>query len=80
MKSRSDIDTELARLEALLPGLVARLPAAQVLDAFAAEARPLTEQVAEEHQAEVTRRLNCMLAAAGLVPGRTGGGPRAKGD
>jgi len=75
MKSQSDIDTELGRLGTLLPGLIAELPADKVLEAFAEEARTLTEQVPDEQRAYVTHRINCLLAAAGLIPGETEGEP-----
>jgi hypothetical protein len=80
MKTKAEIDVELARLETLLPGLVARLEANQALEAFAAEAEALTGEAPEEHQAYVTWRINCMLAAAGLVPGETEGEPCPKGE
>ena len=80
MHTRPDIDAELERLQQRLPMLVEQLPADQVLAAFAREAGPLTESVPEEHRAYVTGRLNCMLAAAGLVPGETEGEPCPTGD
>jgi hypothetical protein len=75
MKSKADIDAELGRLEVLLPGLVAALPAEEVLKAFAAEAEPLNSHAPAEHEAYIARRINCMLASAGLVPGETEGEP-----
>jgi hypothetical protein len=76
MKTKAEIDVELARLETLLPGLEAD----QALEAFAAEAEVLSGEAPEEHQAYVTWRINCMLAAAGLVPGETEGEPCPKGE
>ena len=39
---KPETEAELRRLEALIPKLVAELPADEVLDAFAAEAETLT--------------------------------------
>ncbi|WP_372018113.1 hypothetical protein [Pseudoxanthomonas sp. 10H] len=75
MDRKSDIDAELGRLETLLPGLVAELPAEDVLKAFAREAERLNARVPAEHEAYVARRINCLLASAGLVPGETEGEP-----
>ncbi|AKC87016.1 hypothetical protein [Pseudoxanthomonas suwonensis] len=75
MKTPADIDAELARLERRLPELIARHDGPDVLEAFAAEAEPLTRDVPAEHEAYVNSRLNCMLAAAGLVPGEPEGEP-----
>lgn len=76
MKDLADIDAELARLERRLPGLIAeRGEKAGVLEAFSAEAEPLTRGLPAEHEAYVNSRLNCMLAAAGLVPGEPEGEP-----
>lgn len=75
MRSKADIDAELARLEALLPELVARMPAEDVLKAFAAEAETLSSHTPAELEAYVARRINCTLASAGLVPGETEGEP-----
>ena len=75
MKSRADIDAELARLEQRLPELVARHEPRDVLQAFATEAEPLTRALPAEHEAYANSRLNCMLAAAGLIPGETEGEP-----
>ena len=75
MKTKADIDAELGRLETLLPGLIAELPAGDVLHAFATEAAALNAQAPAEHEAYVAGRINCMLASAGLVPGETEGEP-----
>ncbi|MBO9716162.1 MAG: hypothetical protein J7507_04975 [Pseudoxanthomonas sp.] len=75
MQDKTDIDAELGRLESLLPGLVAELPTEDVLKAFAAEAESLNAHAPAEHEAYIARRINCMLAAAGLVPGETEGEP-----
>ncbi|KAF1686162.1 hypothetical protein B1992_09525 [Pseudoxanthomonas broegbernensis] len=79
MKTRADIHAELERLERRLPRLMAELAADKVLEAFAAEAETLTRRLPAEHEAYVNRQLNCMLAAAGLVPGETEGEPCPKG-
>ncbi|UWX03878.1 hypothetical protein H1235_15485 [Pseudoxanthomonas sp. NC8] len=75
MNSKADIDTEIARLETVLPRLVAELPPEEVLKAFAAEAEALNANAPAEHEAYIARRLNCMLASAGPVPGETEGEP-----
>lgn len=75
MKTKADIDAELARLETLLPSLIAELPAGEVLQAFAAEAERLTGTPPAEHEAYINHRINCMLASSGLVPGETEGEP-----
>jgi hypothetical protein len=75
MKSQAQIDAELERLEKRIPELVASLSPAQVLDAFAAEPESLTVDPPPEQEAYINGRLNCMLAAAGLVPGDPEGEP-----
>lgn len=45
---KPETEAELRRLEALIPKLVAELPADEVLEAFAAEAETLTEQAGDE--------------------------------
>jgi len=74
MKTRADIDTDLARLSARLQELCGELPSEQVLEAFSREARPLTEQVAPEHEAYVEDRVHAMLAEAGLIQDDAAGG------
>lgn len=69
MKTRAEVDAELARLEALIPQLVEQYPADEVGEAFAAEAETLREQPPAELAAYVDGRLDCMLASAGLIPG-----------
>ena len=75
MKTRAEIDAELDRLERRLPELVQECPPDEVLEAFAAEAEPLTEQAPAEHHAHITGRINCLLASAGLISGETEGEP-----
>jgi len=75
MKTEAEINAELERLEKRIPELVASLPPAQVLDTFAAEAESLTAEPPAEFEAYINRRINCMLAAAGLVPGEPEGEP-----
>lgn len=67
MKTKRDIDTELARLADRLQALCSQLTPEQVLETFPAEARPLTEQVPAEHEAYVEDRIHRMLADAGLI-------------
>jgi len=74
MKTRADIDAELARLSERLDALCRELPPERVLEAFPDEVRPLTEQVAPEHEAYVEDRVNAMLTAAGLIHDDAAGG------
>lgn len=69
MRSRAEVDAELARLEALLPGLI-RAHGEAVLEAFAGEAERLENSISDEELARHARsRITCMLASAGLIPG-----------
>lgn len=69
MKTQSEVDAELARLEGLIPDLIAQYPAEQVLEAFAGEAEVLREQPPAGMEQYVAGKINAMLAAAGLIPG-----------
>ncbi|HET6397528.1 MAG TPA: hypothetical protein VFF91_11880 [Pseudoxanthomonas sp.] len=80
MKTRNEIDAELARLEKHLPGLVQQYVPEQALDTFAREARTLTADPPPEHEAYIHRRINCMLASAGLTAGEAEGEPCPRGD
>ena len=71
---KPETEAELRRLEALIPKLVAELPADEVLEAFAAEAETLTEQAGDESP-QIQGRIDCMLASAGLIPGEYEGEP-----
>ena len=73
-------DDALARLQQRLDTLVRERPRDEVLDAFAAEAEPLILSLPAEDEARVNRRINCMLAAAGLIPGEPEGEPCVTGD
>jgi hypothetical protein len=64
-----DIDTELRRLERLLPRLVAELPPEEVLQAFATEADSLSHVAAVDDVTRIRTRIGRMLATAGLIPG-----------
>lgn len=68
MKTKADVDAELARLETLLPSLIAELPPEDVLGAFANEAEMLTELPPAGHEAYIRDRITCMLGSAGLIP------------
>lgn len=71
---KPETEAELRRLEAMIPKLVAELPADEVLEAFAAEAETLTEQAGDEAP-QIQGRIDCMLASAGLIPGENEGEP-----
>jgi hypothetical protein len=73
MHPHVDIESELRRLQDLLPMLVARLPAEEVLAAFAAEADSLAGLSSPVEIALVRERIARMLARAGLLP--EGAGP-----
>lgn len=77
MDPRIDIEAELARLQQRLAALLAERDGrkAGVLEAFSAEAAPLIARVPAEQAAFVNKRLNCMLAAAGLVAAEAEGEP-----
>ncbi len=68
MKTLSDIDAMLERLRSRLQALLDAQPRETVLDAFSEDARPLIEQVPEEHDAYVQDRVHRMLVAAELIP------------
>lgn len=68
MIPRIEIDSELGRLERLLPRLVAELPPQEVLTAFAAEADSLSRVAAPEDVAHIRQRISEMLSAGGLIP------------
>lgn len=74
MKTQAEIDRALLRLAERLQALCRELPPTQVLEAFSAEARPLTEQVPAEHEAWVEDRIHRMLGDAGLLPDDAAGG------
>lgn len=73
MKTRAEIDAELARLEQLLPNLVSDCDPDEVLEAFAAEADALIEHVPAEQASYVSGKIDCLLASAGLIPGENEG-------
>lgn len=75
MKTRAEIDAELARLEQVLPKLIDECEPDEVLEAFAAEAETLTEQAGADDVAHIQGRIDCMLASAGLIPGENEGEP-----
>lgn len=74
MRTRAEIDTELARLEALLPAIVEQY-GDEWSEAFAGEAEKIESSVPAEHSAYVSGRISCMLASAGLIPGDNEGEP-----
>lgn len=80
MKPRTDLDAELERLQRRLQDLARDRPPPAVLEAFAAESRPLLAGLPPEDEAYVNSRLNCMLAAAGLVAGEPEGEPCPTGN
>lgn len=67
MKSRSDIDSELRRLQQRLQALCAELPPDQTREAFAREAEPLTADPPAELDAHIQGRIHAMLVEAGLI-------------
>lgn len=76
---KSDIDAELDRLEQRLQSLLGDQDHARVLARFAEETAPLNADPPAEHAAYISRRIDCMLAAAGLVPGEPEGEPCPQG-
>ncbi|RRN79358.1 hypothetical protein EIM50_08795 [Pseudoxanthomonas sp. SGD-10] len=80
MENRSAIDAELQRLEKLIPELKAQGDEAAALDRFAEASAPLTRNAQPEHEAYITRRLQCMLVQAGLVAGAPEGEPCEGGE
>lgn len=67
--TRAQIEQELQRLEAAIPGLIAQYAPEDVLEAFAGEAEKLENETPAEDRGYVNARISCMLAAAGLIPG-----------
>ena len=74
MKTKADIDRELAHLQERLAELCDRLPPARVIEAFSGETAPLTDQVPAEHEAYVEERIHRMLTEAGLIQDDSPGG------
>ena len=68
MKSRAEVDAELAGLEALIPMLVSEYAPDDLLEAFAGEAEVLTERVPADHALHVRETIDRMLVAAKLIP------------
>ena len=68
MKSRAEVDAELAGLEALIPMLVAEYAPDELLEAFAGEAEVLIEHVPAEHPLHIRESIDLMLVAAELIP------------
>lgn len=68
MTTLSDIDAMLEGLRGRLEALLAERPRETVLDVFSEEAKPLIEQVPEEHDAYVQDRVHRMLVGAELIP------------
>lgn len=73
MKTKADIDAELARLERRLPELLQECEPDEALEAFAGEAERLVESAPAEHVEHVHATISCMLASAGVIPGDNGG-------
>lgn len=69
MKTREEIDAELARLERRLKELPQECPPDEVLEAFACEAERLVEHAPADQIEHIHATISCMLAAAGLIPG-----------
>ncbi len=73
MTQTADIDTELDRLERRLHELLAGLDADKVMEIFAAEHAAVSRAAPAGQAGHIDGRVNCMLAAAGLIPGETEG-------
>jgi hypothetical protein len=69
MKTRAEIDVELARLARVLPKLIDECEPDDVLEAFAAESEIMTEVAGPDDAAYVQDRIQCLLLSAGLIPG-----------
>lgn len=65
MKSRTEVDAELDRLEAMLPDLI-RDYGDEAVEAFAGEAEPL--ESAAEHCEYISQRITAMLVRHELIP------------
>lgn len=66
--SRTELDAELAKLEARIPYFIANEEPECVMEAFAGEAEVIAEHAGSSDVAYVRCRLNDMLASAGLIP------------
>lgn len=69
MRTREQIDAELARLERRLKDLPEECHPDEVLEAFAGEAECLIEHAPADQVEHIHAMISCMLAAAGLIPG-----------
>ena len=68
MKTCAEVDAELARLEALIPKLIAEYAPDELRDAFASDAEILTEHAPAEQALHVRQHIDRMLVAAVLIP------------
>lgn len=75
MKTRDDINAELARLERRLTDLPQECPPDEVLEAFAREAERLVELAPADQVERIHSTISCMLDSAGLIPGENEGQP-----
>lgn len=69
MKTREEIDVELARLERRLQDLPQECHPDEVVEAFAGEAERLVEHAPADQVEHIHATISCMLASAGLIPG-----------
>lgn len=68
MKTRSEVDTALDRLEAALPQMLAEFGATNVMQTFMAIGEDLRVQVRAQDHVHVWARIQSMLHHAGLIP------------
>jgi hypothetical protein len=69
MKTRDQIDAELARLDRRLKDLPEECHPDEILEAFAGEAECLIEHAPPDQVEHIHATIGCMLAVAGLIPG-----------
>lgn len=68
-KTRPELDTELAELEAWMPTMQAETEDDWQLEAFAGRADEILDATAAADHEHVWSRLQCILRDAGLIPG-----------
>ena len=76
-KPREELDQLLAELEAELPAIEAETSTEGFMVAFSREADLIMHAAGPDDLAHVRGRIDCILAARGLIPGENEGEPCA---
>jgi len=68
MKTRTELDCSLDKLETALPGMIEQYDEAKLMDAFSGEMEMIEEDTAVGDSGHLFSRTQCMLRNAGLIP------------